>query len=186
MRSLDVADLANDQRPTGLWAAALLHALARDEAAGRRPQRLTEPKLDTWSRFRGRLTSADFVVLLFEDAAVIHRVPFDPSAVGGPVQAGRLSEGAADSWVHEVVSERGDAAIERVRSSPAGWAHIASSNASGTPSRCARPWASRVLAAPSAASGFLRRRRSRMRNRRSTGTSPSPAVRRPFVPICTN
>ncbi len=31
-----------------------------------------------WSRFRGRLTSADLVALLFEDAAVIHRVPFDP------------------------------------------------------------------------------------------------------------
>src|SRR6266852_4989490 len=85
MRSLDVADLTNEQRPTGVWAAALLHALARDEAAGRRPQRLTEPKLDTWSRFRGRLTSAGFVALLFEDAAVIHHVPFDSSALGGPI-----------------------------------------------------------------------------------------------------
>jgi len=104
MPSLDVADLTNEQRPTGLWAAALLHALARDEAAGRRPQRLTEPKLDTWSRFRGRLTSADFVALLFEDAAVIHRVPFDPSAFGGAVGAEQLPEGAADSWVRALAS----------------------------------------------------------------------------------
>jgi len=100
MRSLDVADLTNEQRPTGVWAAALLHALARDESAGRRPQRLTEPKLDTWSRFRGRLTSADFVALLFEDAAVIHRVPFDPSTLGGSIQLEQLPESAADVWIH--------------------------------------------------------------------------------------
>lgn len=99
MRSLNVAELTNEQRPTGIWAAALLHALARDEAAGRRPQRLTEPKFDTWSRFRGRLTSSDFVTLLFEDAAVIHRVPFDPSTLGGPIQPERLPESAADSWM---------------------------------------------------------------------------------------
>jgi hypothetical protein len=82
-QSLDLAGLTDDERATGVWAAALLHALAREEAAGRRPQRLTEPKLDTWTRFRGRLTSADFVALLFEDAAVIYGVPFDPSALGG-------------------------------------------------------------------------------------------------------
>jgi hypothetical protein len=96
---LDVTGLTDDQRPTGLWAAALLHALARDEAAGRRTQRLTEPKLDTWSRFRGRLTSADLVALLFEDAAVIHRVPFDPAALGGPILPERLPEAAANSWI---------------------------------------------------------------------------------------
>jgi hypothetical protein len=48
MPGLDVASLSNELRPTGTWAAALLLALARDEAAGRRPQRLTEPRLDTW------------------------------------------------------------------------------------------------------------------------------------------
>jgi hypothetical protein len=100
MPSLDVGNLTNEQRPAGVWAAALLHALARDEAAGRRPQRLTEPKFDTWSRFRGRLTSADFVALLFEDAAVIHRIPFDPSTLGGPIQLDDLAESAADSWLN--------------------------------------------------------------------------------------
>src|SRR3954464_14077530 len=99
MPSLDVGNLTDTQRPTGLWAAALLYALARDEAAGRRPQRLTEPKFDTWSRFRGRLTSADSVALLFEDAAVIHRVPFDHSILGGPIQPEQLPESAADSWM---------------------------------------------------------------------------------------
>jgi hypothetical protein len=104
MHSLDVADLTDEQRPTGVWAAALLHALARDEAAGRRPPRLTEPKLDTWSRFRGRLTSADFVELLFEDAAVLHRVPFDPSALGEHVCMDQLPEGVADSWIRSIAS----------------------------------------------------------------------------------
>ncbi len=94
--------LTDDQRPTGIWAVALLHALARDEPAGRRTQRITEPKLDTWSRFRGRLNSADFVALLFEDAAVIHRVPFDPATLGGLIFPERLPESSADSWIKDV------------------------------------------------------------------------------------
>jgi hypothetical protein len=104
MPSLDISTLTDDQRPTGVWAAALLHALARDEAAGRRTQRLTESKLATWSRFRGRLSNADFVALLFEDAAVIHRVPFDPTVLGGPIHPDRLPESAADSWITTVAS----------------------------------------------------------------------------------
>jgi len=81
-----------------------VYALARDETAGRRPQRLTEPRLDTWSRFRGRLTSADFIALLFEDAAVIHPIPFDPSAVGGPICTGDLPEATTDAWLRALSS----------------------------------------------------------------------------------
>lgn len=99
MPSLKVSELADHQRPTGVWAASLLHALARDEAAGRRRPRLTEPKLDTWARFRGRLTSVDLVSLLFEDAAVLHRVPFDPRAVGGNLHPERLPEQLTDEWL---------------------------------------------------------------------------------------
>lgn len=102
MSGFDVSNLANEHRPTGVWAAALLHALARDEAAGRRSARLTEPGLATWRRFRGRLTSTDFVALLFEDAAVIHRIPFDPSALGGPIQPDQLPESAADLWIRSI------------------------------------------------------------------------------------
>jgi hypothetical protein len=104
MPSLEVADLTNEQRPTGIWAASLLHAIARDEAAGRRTPRLTEPRLDTWSRFRGRLTSTDLIALLFEDAAVLHRVPFDPSAVDGPIDLERLPESLAEVWVNSIGS----------------------------------------------------------------------------------
>ena len=99
MTSLDVSTLNDAQRPSGVWAASLLHALARDEAAGRRPPRLTEPKLDTWSRFRGRLSSVDLVALLFEDAAVLHRVPFDPTVMGGPLHLERLPETVTDGWL---------------------------------------------------------------------------------------
>ncbi|HRG94677.1 MAG TPA: hypothetical protein PLR99_00420 [Polyangiaceae bacterium] len=102
MPRLDVSTLSAELRPTGTWAAALLHALARDEAAGRRPARLTEPRLDTWTRFRGRLTAPDLVALLFEDAAVIHPVPFDAEAIHGalgPVRFGALPAPLADAWL---------------------------------------------------------------------------------------
>lgn len=104
MPSLDLSMLTTEQRPSGVWAAALLHAIARDEAAGRRPERLTEPKLDTWMRFRGRLTSADFVALLLEDAAVLHPIPFDPSTLGAPLDPADVPAGAADAWLEALAS----------------------------------------------------------------------------------
>src|ERR1700690_3106310 len=104
MPGLDVSRLSEEQRPTGTWAAALLHALARDEAAGRRPQRITEANLATWSRFRGRLTAQDLVALLFEDAAVLHRVPFDPAEVGDHLRLDRLSDGVASDWLRAIPS----------------------------------------------------------------------------------
>ena len=102
MTTLDVSHVNDLQRPTALWAASLLHALARDEAAGRRRPRLTEPKLDTWARFRGRLSSVDLVSLLFEDAAVLHRVPFDPEALGGSLRPDRLPESVTDGWLKSI------------------------------------------------------------------------------------
>lgn len=104
MGSLDVTELTNEQRSTGIWAASLIYAIARDEASGRRTPRLTEPKLDTWSRFRGRLTSTDLLALLFEDAAVLHRVPFDASAVGGPIDLEGLPESLTDAWLASIGS----------------------------------------------------------------------------------
>jgi hypothetical protein len=97
--SLDISSLTDEKRSTGMWAASLLHAIARDEAAGRRMPRLTEPRLDTWTRFRGRLTSVDLISLLFEDAAVLHRIPFDVIAVGGALQPEQLPESLTDQWL---------------------------------------------------------------------------------------
>src|SRR4051794_11510425 len=104
MAGLDLSGLSSDQRPTGQWAAALLHALAREEAAGRRTRRLTEPNLATWKRFRGRLTSADFVALLFDDAAVIHSVPFDHTALDERLSVDLLPVTVADSWLRAMES----------------------------------------------------------------------------------
>lgn len=101
-QALDLSGLNAEQRPTGAWAAALVHALARDEAAGRRPERLTEPRQDTWRRFRGRLTATDFLSLLFEDAAVLHRIPFDPAAVGGSVRPEALPDATVESWLNAI------------------------------------------------------------------------------------
>jgi hypothetical protein len=104
MADLDLAALTSHQRPTGAWAAALLRALARDEVAGRRPVRLTEPQLATWTRFRGRLTATDLVTLLFEDAAVLHRVPFDPAVLGDAVRLTQLPPDVAAAWLTALAS----------------------------------------------------------------------------------
>jgi hypothetical protein len=99
MRSLDVSKLDDVHRPSGVWAAALLHAIARDEAAGRRRPRLTERNLDTWTRFRGRLGSRDLLSLLFEDAAVLHRMPFDAAQVDETLHVDGLPEDLVDGWL---------------------------------------------------------------------------------------
>jgi len=99
MLTFDVDPLSKSQRPTGLWAASLVHALARDEAAGRRSQRLTEPDLATWKRFRGRLNATDLVALLFEDAAVLHQVPFSPSHMDESLRLQRLPSELAAAWL---------------------------------------------------------------------------------------
>lgn len=67
---------------THAYASALLLAIARDEAAGRRSPRLTEPGQATWQRFRGRLGSAELLRLLAADGAVVHPIPFAPDRVG--------------------------------------------------------------------------------------------------------
>lgn len=104
MTSLDISSLNADQRPTGAWAAALLHAVAREEAIGRRPNRVTEAGLATWARFRGRLKAKDLLALLFEDAAVIHPVPFDPARVSDKLQLDRISDDVPEAWLNTLTS----------------------------------------------------------------------------------
>ena len=91
--------LSDLQQPTARWASALAYALARDEAAGRRPARITEPNRATWNRFAGRLTSADFLALLFEDAAVTHAIPFDPNAIEPTLRPDRLDAPTVTRWL---------------------------------------------------------------------------------------
>lgn len=97
--ALDASVLGAAGHTHGAWTAALLLALARDERAGRRPERLTEPGLATWARLRGRLDTRDLLGLLFEDAAVIHPIPFDAAALGEPLDPARLPEAVARNWV---------------------------------------------------------------------------------------
>lgn len=96
MPTLDVSELLTPERPSAAWAASLVLALARDEAAGRRPARLTEPNLATWNRFRGRLTASDFLALLFEDAAVLHEIPF---AARAGLKAELVPAIRAEAWL---------------------------------------------------------------------------------------
>lgn len=99
MTTLNIAAVGTELRPTALWATTLLRALARGEVAGHLPERLTEPQLATWTRFRGRLTSTDLVALLFEDAAVAHNVPFDPAAFEPSLRLDRLTDTVVDAWL---------------------------------------------------------------------------------------
>jgi len=104
MAGLEISGLNDEQRPLGMWASSLIHAIARTEAAGRLPPRLTESRQDTWRRFRGRLTSTDFISLLFEDASVQYQIPFDPVALGGQFSLDRLPDKVADAWMGAVAS----------------------------------------------------------------------------------
>ena len=103
---LSISASSPTTRDNAVYAAALLHALARDEAAGHRPRRLTEPGLPTWKRFHGRLTSDHFVQLLFEDAAAVEgfTTPFLPAAVSKTLRIDRLPHGLADTWLKEIAA----------------------------------------------------------------------------------
>lgn len=102
MKSLDLTGVSPDHQATATWAAVLLHAIAREEAATRLPPRLTEPGLPTWNRFKGRLTATDFLDLLFEDAAVLHQVPFAATAVEAPARVDRLPVHLAEKWLKSI------------------------------------------------------------------------------------
>ena len=86
------------------YARALLHALARDEAAGRRSPRLTEPGQATWQRFRGRLGSADLLRLLSEDAAVGYPIPFDLRKHAAQLDLSRVDDDLVEAWLRELPS----------------------------------------------------------------------------------
>lgn len=92
--------LAGDLADT--YAAALLEAIAREEASGRRRARLTEPGQATWQRFRGRLGNADLLRLLAEDAAVVHPLPFSATRVG--MSLDELNDGVVDRFIANLPS----------------------------------------------------------------------------------
>ncbi len=87
------------------YLASALHALAREEQAGRRPRRLLEPNLATWQRFRGRLGPRDLAELLLEDAAVTQPQPFDATSLLGRADPFRgVPDDVIDGWLRDVAS----------------------------------------------------------------------------------
>lgn len=103
MNTLEInSDVSGSRRNHAVWAASLVTAIARDEAAGRRTARLTEPSLATWSRFRGRLSAADFLELLFEDAAVLHCLPFVRATFGSELGSSPLPVDLCEAWLEQV------------------------------------------------------------------------------------
>lgn len=104
MPSLPITGAPQDLRQTAAYAAALVHALARDEAANRRPARLTEPGMPTWRRFRGRLTQTELVALLLEDAAAVEgfEIPFDPSRLDPKLRLDRLPDSLVSEWLEHL------------------------------------------------------------------------------------
>ncbi len=88
-----------------LYLATALHALAREEQAGRRTRRLLDPGLATWQRFRGRLGPRDLAELLLEDAAVTQPQPFDAATVLGRDDPFRgLPDSEVERWMREAAS----------------------------------------------------------------------------------
>ncbi len=102
---LAIPALDPPQTAAATYLAAVLLALAREEHAGRRPRRLTEPKHATWHRFRGRLGPSDFAELMLEDAAVNQPEPFDVAALLGDRTGLRaLPEALIGDWLSELPS----------------------------------------------------------------------------------
>jgi hypothetical protein len=102
MTSLSIKSSNPKTRRASQYAATVLHALARQEAAGRAPARLTEPDRATWSRFKGRLGARHLLEILAEDAAVLRPVPFDPTSVHHPDGFAPVEEPAVRNWLGEL------------------------------------------------------------------------------------
>jgi hypothetical protein len=106
-----LAEPRAEQAPA-TYAAARLAALARDQAAGWRSPRLTEPGQATWQRFRGRLGSADLLRMLAEDDAVLHPVPFAASQIGVPLDD--VDDALVDGWLGWTVARSAEALADIV------------------------------------------------------------------------
>ncbi|RZO52513.1 MAG: hypothetical protein EVA89_31905 [Sandaracinaceae bacterium] len=97
MDELSFEQVPRDLRSTATFAAAALHALAREEARGRKPQRLLEPALATWAQFRGRMRSPALLELLLEDGAVTQPTAFEPPPVAHSLA--KLDPKLIDGWI---------------------------------------------------------------------------------------
>ena len=102
---LTLPDLGANRAPAEAtaFAAVTLLALAREERAGRRHPRLTEPGMATWNRFRGRLGPRALLELLLEDAAVRQPFPFDVTrALGSDDALSTVPDATVSGWLDDL------------------------------------------------------------------------------------
>jgi hypothetical protein len=97
--SLSVDNTAPRKRDAATYAAAVLHALAREEALERRSPRVLEPHHATWKQFRGRLGWCDLLDLLLEDGAVTQPTAFTPPV---DVAVAELPDALIEGWLTEL------------------------------------------------------------------------------------
>ena len=83
--------LTRSQEATASWAVSLLHAVARDEAAGRRPPRLAEPRLNTWARSRGLVATTMVPRRTTTHEPKAYRVAHEQRPSGGPSRVVRTT-----------------------------------------------------------------------------------------------
>ncbi len=100
MNTLSLSKLSPDLLPAARFASTALHALAREEQAGRRTRRLLEPEQQTWRAFRGRMDAIDLLDLLLEDAAVTQPFGFDVQRIlAGQAAIRSLPPKRVQSWI---------------------------------------------------------------------------------------
>lgn len=103
MSELSLKTVSPDMLPAARFASTALHALAREEAAGRRSRRLLQAGQATWRQFRGRMDAVDFLELLLEDAAVTQPFGFDaPLILAGAASVGRLPASRVQGWIDDL------------------------------------------------------------------------------------
>jgi hypothetical protein len=101
------------------YLAATLHALVREEQAGRRPRRLLDPGPATWQRFRGRLGARDLAELILEDAAVTQPQAFRAAEILGhedPFQG--VPEPLIEHWLTELAAYDGGRVSQTLNAPP--------------------------------------------------------------------
>ncbi len=104
MTGLSLAHISPDLTPVARFAASAVHALAREEAAGRKPRRLLEPDFAAWRQFCGRMDMTDFLVLMLEDAAVTQPFAFSAPQIMGSEghRVSRLPEVRIEAWLESL------------------------------------------------------------------------------------
>ena len=103
MQTLSLEGTRGQARRRVAVISAATHALARSEHRNERPDAIKGAGLPAWRRFKGRLSSADYVELLIENAAASQPFAFDlPSLLDDPEVFADLPHDLADEWTESI------------------------------------------------------------------------------------